>query len=210
MPGRWRSVWAVCRLALELATRYLNYREDLSIPALLQEMESAGEIGALAEFAAEYRDQLPSGHELDVVQTFQMSWEITPEPARQVLRVMGELAPAAVPRSLLRIILDLPAGWSTGRAAQKRQRTGKTIAGGTRYGGRSRSAPADSGLCAASEQGGRCVALRFVRSSDPAGNAESVRQSGCGYDSRTGIAGTACRVSGCNGPSSTRMSSGIC
>ena len=37
-----------------------------------------------------------------------MSWDIAPDPARQVLRVMGELAPAPVPRRLLRAILNLP------------------------------------------------------------------------------------------------------
>jgi hypothetical protein len=85
-------------LALELAKSYLNYRQDLSIEALLSEINAGGEIEALAEFALDYRDQLPSGgHELDVVRTFQMSWDIAPDSARQVLRVIGELAPAPVP-----------------------------------------------------------------------------------------------------------------
>lgn len=51
----------------------------------------------------------PSRHELDVAQTFQLSWKITPDPAKQVLRVMGELAPAPVPRAVLRKILEWPA-----------------------------------------------------------------------------------------------------
>ena len=95
-------------LALELAKSYLNYRQNLGIAALLDEMRTGGEVELLAEFASEYRDQLPSRHELDVVKTFQMSWAITPDPARQVLRAMGELAPARVPRRLLRAILNLP------------------------------------------------------------------------------------------------------
>ncbi len=95
-------------LALELAKSYLNYRKDLSIPALLEEMKIVGEVKALNEFASKYRDQLPSGHERDVVRTFQMSWEIASEPAKRVLRVMGELAPAPVPRRLLRLVLNLP------------------------------------------------------------------------------------------------------
>jgi len=95
-------------LALELAKSYLNYRTDLTIPALLDEMKEEGEVGVLAEFTSEYKDQLPSGHELDVVSTFQVSWNITPHPAKQLLRVMGELAPAPVPKKLLRTILDLP------------------------------------------------------------------------------------------------------
>jgi tetratricopeptide (TPR) repeat protein len=75
---------------------------------LLEEMKDEGEVGVLAEFASEYKDQLPSRHELDVVSTFQVSWNITPDPAKQLLRVMGELAPAPIPKKLLRTILDLP------------------------------------------------------------------------------------------------------
>jgi TIR domain len=96
-------------LALELSRSYLNYRRDLSVPALIDEMKLQGELGVLKEFAAEYRDQLPSRHELDVASTFQLSWNITTDPAKKILRVMGELAPTTVPRRLLRIILDLPA-----------------------------------------------------------------------------------------------------
>jgi hypothetical protein len=95
-------------LALELAKSYLNYRQDLTVAALLTEMDSAGEITVLEEFKNEYRDQLPSGHELDVVRTFQMSWDLAPDAAKQVLRAIGELAPAPVPRWLLRIVLSLP------------------------------------------------------------------------------------------------------
>jgi tetratricopeptide (TPR) repeat protein len=95
-------------LALELSKSYLNYRKDLTIPALLDEMKVEGEISILAEFATEYRDQLPSGHALDVASTFQMSWDVTSDPAKQLLRVMGELAPAPVPQRLLRTILKIP------------------------------------------------------------------------------------------------------
>jgi tetratricopeptide (TPR) repeat protein len=96
-------------LALELAKGYLNYRKNLTISLLLQEMSSNTDIELLAEFASEYRDHLPSRHETDVVRTFQLSWDVAPELARNILRCMGELAPAPVPRSLLRSVLDLPA-----------------------------------------------------------------------------------------------------
>jgi len=96
-------------LALELAKGYLNYRKDLTISLLLQEMSSNTDIELLAEFASEYRDHLPSRHETDIVRTFQLSWDAAPELARKILRCMGELAPAPVPRSLLRSVLDLPA-----------------------------------------------------------------------------------------------------
>jgi tetratricopeptide (TPR) repeat protein len=43
-----------------------------------------------------------------VASTFELSWNIAPEPAKELLRVMGELAPATVPRKLLRAILSLP------------------------------------------------------------------------------------------------------
>jgi tetratricopeptide (TPR) repeat protein len=95
-------------LALELAASYLNYRKDLSISALLGEIRSVGEMEALAAFATEYRDRLPSGHERDVAGTLQMSWNLAPDAARQVLRVMGELAPAPAPRTLLRRVLKGP------------------------------------------------------------------------------------------------------
>ena len=65
-------------LALELSKSYLNYRKDLSIGDLIDEMRREGEVRVLKEFASEYRDQLPSRHELDVTSTFQLSWSITP------------------------------------------------------------------------------------------------------------------------------------
>jgi tetratricopeptide (TPR) repeat protein len=72
-------------------------------------MSANTEIELLAEFAKEYRDHLPSRHETDIVRTFQLSWEAAPELAKSILRAMGELAPVAVPRSLLRPVLKLPA-----------------------------------------------------------------------------------------------------
>jgi tetratricopeptide (TPR) repeat protein len=95
-------------LALELSKSYLNYSKNLSVPALIDEIKREGEVSVLQEFAAGYRDQLPSRHELDVVSTFQMSWRIASDSAKQILRVMGELAPAPMPQKLLRIILNFP------------------------------------------------------------------------------------------------------
>ena len=97
-------------LALELARGYLNYHKALTIPDLLAEMRSTTDIELLAEFASEYKDHLPSRHETDIARTFQLSWDAAPETGRAVLRAMGELAPVAVPRSLLRSVLNLPAG----------------------------------------------------------------------------------------------------
>jgi tetratricopeptide (TPR) repeat protein len=96
-------------LALELAKAYLNYHKQLTIAALLQEMRAAGDVGLLSEFASEYSDHLPTGHTKDILATFQLSWNAASEPAQRVLRVMGELAPVAVPRFLLRSVLDMPA-----------------------------------------------------------------------------------------------------
>ena len=95
-------------LALELSKSYLNYKKNLSVADLLDEMKREGEVSVLKEFASKYRNQLPSQHDLDVVSTFQLSWQITPDPAKQILRVMGELAPTTVPKKLLRLILNLP------------------------------------------------------------------------------------------------------
>ena len=94
-------------LALELAKGYLNYRNQLTIAELLEEMSAAGDIELVTEFASEYRDHLPTRHETDIVQTFQLSWNAAPELGRSVLRAMGELAPVAVPRALLRAVLAL-------------------------------------------------------------------------------------------------------
>src|SRR5579871_3668893 len=96
-------------LALELAKGYLNYRKSLTISSLLEEITATATVELLADFAAQYRDHLPSRHEKDVVRTFQLSWDATPEVSRSILRAMAELAPAAVPRFLLRLVLNLPA-----------------------------------------------------------------------------------------------------
>ena len=95
-------------LALELAKGYLNYRKKLTIPALLEEMSANTDIELVNEFASQYRDHLPTRHETDIARTFQLSWNAAPELARKILRAMGELAPVAVPRSLLRSALELP------------------------------------------------------------------------------------------------------
>ncbi|MBL8295486.1 MAG: tetratricopeptide repeat protein [Bryobacterales bacterium] len=97
-------------LALELAKGYLNYRKSLTMDALLEEMDAGGDVGLLQEFAQQYRDHLPTRHETDIAATFQMSWDIAPEMGKHVLRVMGELAPVAVPRALLRQTLNLAEG----------------------------------------------------------------------------------------------------
>ncbi len=95
-------------LAIELAKGFLNYRPDLTIDQVLTELNQTGEIELLKRFAADYRDQLPSGHELDVAKTFELSWNIALPQDKAIVRVIGELAPVAVPRSLLREILNLP------------------------------------------------------------------------------------------------------
>jgi tetratricopeptide (TPR) repeat protein len=91
-------------LALELARGYLNHRKRLTIPELLKELS---DLELLTEFAERYLDYLPSGHEKDIVRTFQLSWDAAPPLAQQVLRLMGELAPVSVPRFLLRDALKL-------------------------------------------------------------------------------------------------------
>jgi tetratricopeptide (TPR) repeat protein len=98
-------------LALELAKAYLNYHKQLTIAALFEEMGATRDLEVLSAFASEYRDRdrLPTDHTPDILATFQLSWNAASESARQVLRVMGELAPVAVPQFLLRSVLDLPA-----------------------------------------------------------------------------------------------------
>jgi tetratricopeptide (TPR) repeat protein len=107
---RWWLALAGCRLRWNWPKGYLNYRKELTIASLLGEMSAASDIELLAEFASEYLDHLPTRHETGIVRTFQLSWDAAPELARAVLRAMGELALVAVPRSLLRSVLNLPAG----------------------------------------------------------------------------------------------------
>ena len=79
-------------LALELAKGYLNYRQNLTISTLLEQMGAMGEIALVSEFASEYRDHLPSRRQTEIVRTFQLSWDAAPELGRAILRAMGEFA----------------------------------------------------------------------------------------------------------------------
>lgn len=107
-------------LALELAKSYLNERRHAGIAELIRDMDTAT-MDVVAEFSAEYRDQLPSGHEADVIGTFQMSWDVASAPARQVLRVMGELGPFPVPLKFLRAVLE----WQ--EESGRRDQLGKSV-----------------------------------------------------------------------------------
>jgi tetratricopeptide (TPR) repeat protein len=109
-------------LALELLRSYLDRRPDVSVAGLRQALKEAGEVALLGEFAAEYRDELPTRHERDVAATFQVSWQLACEDGKQVLRVMSQLAPAPVPLRLLRAVL----GWPESTGA--RDRLAKVIA----------------------------------------------------------------------------------
>ena len=93
-------------LALELLRSFLNRRLDVDIPAIRRALAEAGELALLKEFAAEYRDELPSRHERDIAATFQVSWNLAGEDGKDVLRVMAQLAAAPVPLRLLRASLE--------------------------------------------------------------------------------------------------------
>ena len=95
-------------LALELTKSFLNYRQNASVAHVLAEMAKSGEVKVLRDFAMQYRDELPSGHESDIAQTFQTSWNAAPPAAQDLLRVMADLAPVGVPREAIRKVLDLP------------------------------------------------------------------------------------------------------
>ena len=97
-------------LPIELTRGYLNRRRDATPAALVEEMQRAGEMPVLAEFAKQYGDELPSRHELDVAATFEMSRQLLEDGERRTLAAIAELAPYPVPRRLLRAILELPQG----------------------------------------------------------------------------------------------------
>jgi len=92
-------------LALELVKHFLNLRPELSIKELLEEMTALGQMEALEIFTEQYADQLPTGHSKQVAATFRMGWDLASDFERQVLRAISLLAPAPVPRRVLKAIL---------------------------------------------------------------------------------------------------------
>ena len=96
-------------LALELARNLLNRMPALTIEGLLQEMKKAEKIQTLSIFAAKYARELPSGFSKEIAAMFKTSWDLASSTAKAVLQSISFLAPAPVPRRLLRKILDIPA-----------------------------------------------------------------------------------------------------
>ena len=95
-------------LALELLRGYLDSRTDVTPAMVLEEFAGGEAVAFLEEFAREYRDELPTGHEKGVIKTFELSWALASEPAKRVLAVMALLAPTGMPRRLLRAVLEIP------------------------------------------------------------------------------------------------------
>ena len=94
-------------LALELLRSYLDLCPDVGIAAMQRALAETGDMALLEEFAAEYRDELPTRHERNIAATFQVSWDRAGGDGKDVLRVMAHLAPEPVPLRLLRASL----GW---------------------------------------------------------------------------------------------------
>ncbi len=96
-------------LALAAARNVLNRWPALTMEGLLQEIKKTEEIQILRIFAEKYSNELPGGHSKAVAAMFKISWELASSTAKAVLQSMSVLAPAPVPRRLLRNILDIPA-----------------------------------------------------------------------------------------------------
>ena len=109
-------------LALELLRGWLELRRDVDIAVLRRQMQAAGDVNLLQQFAEAYGNELPTAHERNVAATFQLSWDLAPADGQDVLRVMAQLAPAPVPMSLLRAAL----GWEA--ADPVADRMGEAIA----------------------------------------------------------------------------------
>ncbi len=92
-------------LAIELAKNFLNLRTNLSTAGLLEEIKKKGAIKTLGIFAEKYGNELPTGHGKEVSATFQLSWDMAPGFAKTLLQVISLLAPAPVPRRVLKKIL---------------------------------------------------------------------------------------------------------
>jgi len=71
-------------------------------------MQRLGTVLVLERFAAEYTQELPTIHERSITATFQVSWNQALDDAKEILRVMSQLAPAPVPLRLLRGVLEWP------------------------------------------------------------------------------------------------------
>ena len=95
-------------LALELLRAYLETTPGITPADLRRAIQETGAIPQLARFAADYRDDLPTQHERNVAATFQLSWSLASEDARDVLHVMSHLAPTPVPPRLIRAALGWP------------------------------------------------------------------------------------------------------
>ena len=97
-------------LALKLVRAFLNVRRDVTPADWMEETKGLGETPAVRAFLEAHHGELPAGHELEAARTFEMSWRVAGEAARDVLRAMAELAPVPVPRWLLREALGLAEG----------------------------------------------------------------------------------------------------
>jgi len=95
-------------LALELMRNYLNLQPKLTIEELVAEMDKLGELKVLELFAESYSDELPSGHQKGIGATFELSWRLASAEAQSCLQVIALIAPAPVPRRLIRQTLDIP------------------------------------------------------------------------------------------------------
>ena len=93
-------------LALELAKNFLNLRVNLSTAGLLEEIKKKGEIEILDIFARKYVNELPTGHSKEVAATFRLSWDMAYDFAKTLLQALAMLAPAPVPRRLLKKIFN--------------------------------------------------------------------------------------------------------
>lgn len=98
-------------LALELARGCLNVRSSLSVADMVAFMEEQGHIRSLQAFAREYRDELPSRHELDVAKTFLLSWDLASESSRAVLRLLHDVLSRIPAHSVNRLHELLPHIW---------------------------------------------------------------------------------------------------
>ena len=94
-------------LALELAGRYLKSAARLTVGEYLEKIENVWAHASMADWRAELGN--PTGHDLDLAETFAASWErVEDETARQVFLMLGWCAPnEAVPCEVLEKAAEL-------------------------------------------------------------------------------------------------------
>ena len=94
-------------LALELAAHYLEQTRT-SYADYLGDLSRSGPVPVLKHSRSFYAGDLPTGHEKDIVRSFEISVDKLPKDARRVLAAAALFAPEGISEGMLRQVAGLP------------------------------------------------------------------------------------------------------